>query len=74
MQEYGPTLLYPEMIPYTSRIPALYGRNTALFVIITVRISVPDITDRIVRHGYASVNFSNMDSVSTLKFIFLFLV
>ena len=29
------------------RIPALYGRNTALFNDHTVRISVPKITDRI---------------------------
>ena len=31
-----------------ARIAALYGRNTALFVIITVRISVPENTDRFV--------------------------
>ena len=38
-----------ETTPYTGRIPRLHGSNTALFNDRTVRISAPDITDRIVR-------------------------
>ena len=54
MQEYGPMLRWPETTLYTGRIPRLHGSNTALFNDPTVRISAPDITDRIVRPEYIS--------------------
>ena len=48
VEEYGLMIRCPETTLYTGRIPRLHGSNTALFIDRTVRISAPDITNRIV--------------------------
>ena len=63
MHEYGFMLQCLETTPYKGRIPRLHDSNAALFNDRTVRISAPDITDRVVRHEMAKcVNNTTVSS------------